>query len=41
LPSDRPLVCTSSIPATGKKVSVDAITIHRMANGKIAESWEV
>ena len=31
----------NGIPPTGKKISVDAITIHRMANGKIAESWEV
>jgi predicted ester cyclase len=32
---------TSDIPPTGKKISVDAITVHRMANGKIAETWEV
>ena len=31
----------NGIPATGKKISVDAITIHRMEGGKIAESWEV
>jgi len=31
----------NSIPATGKKVRVDAITIHRMVGGKIAETWEV
>ena len=31
----------NGIPATGKKVSVDAISIHRMAGGKIAETWEV
>jgi steroid delta-isomerase-like uncharacterized protein len=31
----------NGIPATGKKVRVDAITIHRMAGGKIAETWEV
>jgi len=31
----------NGIPATGKKLSVDAITIHRMAGGKIAETWEV
>lgn len=31
----------NGIPATGNKVRVDAITIHRMKGGKIAESWEV
>ena len=31
----------NGIPATGKKIRVDAITIHRMEGGKIAESWEV
>ena len=31
----------SGIPATGKAIRVDAITIHRMAGGKIAETWEV
>ena len=31
----------NGIPATGNKVSVDAIAIHRMSGGKIAESWEV
>jgi steroid delta-isomerase-like uncharacterized protein len=31
----------NGIPATGRKVTVDAITIHRMAGGKIAETWEV
>lgn len=31
----------NGIPPTGKKVRVDAITIHRMAGGKIAETWEV
>ena len=31
----------NGVPATGKKVSVDAISIHRMADGKIAETWEV
>jgi steroid delta-isomerase-like uncharacterized protein len=30
----------NGIPATGKPVSVDAITIHRMEGGKIAETWE-
>ena len=31
----------NGIPATGKPVRVDAITIHRMRDGKIAETWEV
>jgi steroid delta-isomerase-like uncharacterized protein len=31
----------NGIPATGKTISVDAITIHRMAGEKIAETWEV
>jgi steroid delta-isomerase-like uncharacterized protein len=31
----------NGIPATGRKIRVDAITIHRMAGGKIAETWEV
>jgi hypothetical protein len=31
----------NGIPPTGKKISVDAISIHRMAGGKIAETWEV
>jgi steroid delta-isomerase-like uncharacterized protein len=31
----------NGIPPTGKKIRVDAITIHRMNNGKIAETWEV
>ena len=31
----------NGVPATGKSVRVDAITIHRMAEGKIAETWEV
>jgi steroid delta-isomerase-like uncharacterized protein len=31
----------NGIPATGKKVRVDALSIHRMAGGKIAETWEV
>ena len=29
------------VPPTGKPVRVDAITIHRMQDGKIAETWEV
>ena len=32
---------TSKKPPTGKKISVDAISIHRMEGGKIAETWEV
>ena len=31
----------NGIPATGKSISVDAITIHRMDSGRIAETWEV
>jgi steroid delta-isomerase-like uncharacterized protein len=31
----------NGIPATGKTIRVDAISIHRMAGGKIAETWEV
>jgi len=31
----------NGIPATGRKVSVDAISIHRVAGGRIAETWEV
>jgi steroid delta-isomerase-like uncharacterized protein len=31
----------NGIPPTGKSVRVDAITIHRMQSGKIAETWEV
>jgi len=31
----------NGIPPTGKKIRVDAIAIHRMRDGKIAESWEV
>jgi steroid delta-isomerase-like uncharacterized protein len=30
----------NGIPATGRKIRVDAISIHRMAGGKIAETWE-
>lgn len=29
------------IPPTGRKVRVDAISVFRIAGGKIAESWEV
>jgi steroid delta-isomerase-like uncharacterized protein len=31
----------NGIPPTGKAISVDAISVHRMAEGKIAETWEV
>jgi steroid delta-isomerase-like uncharacterized protein len=31
----------NGIPPTGNKVRVDAIAIHRMHGGKIAETWEV
>jgi steroid delta-isomerase-like uncharacterized protein len=31
----------NGIPGTGKKIRVDAIAIHRVAGGKIAETWEV
>jgi steroid delta-isomerase-like uncharacterized protein len=31
----------NGIPPTGADVRVDAITIHRMEDGKIAETWEV
>jgi steroid delta-isomerase-like uncharacterized protein len=31
----------NGIPPTGKKINVDAISIHRLEGGKIAESWEV
>jgi len=31
----------NGIPPTGKKIAVEAITIHRMNGGKIAETWEV
>ena len=31
----------NGIPPTGKAIRVDAISIHRMASGKIAETWEV
>ena len=31
----------NGIPATGKRIRVDAISIHRMAGDKIAETWEV
>src|SRR3954451_2593826 len=31
----------NGIPATGKAIRVDAISIHRVESGKIAETWEV
>jgi steroid delta-isomerase-like uncharacterized protein len=31
----------NGIPPTGKKIDVSAISIHRMQDGKIAETWEV
>jgi predicted ester cyclase len=31
----------NGIPATGNKIRVDAITIHRLDDGKIAETWDV
>jgi steroid delta-isomerase-like uncharacterized protein len=31
----------NGIPPTGKAISVDAITIHELRDGKIAETWEV
>jgi steroid delta-isomerase-like uncharacterized protein len=31
----------NGIPPTGNRIRVDAITIHRMRDGKIAETWEV
>ncbi len=31
----------NGIPPTGRSVSVEAITVHRVEDGKIAESWEV
>jgi steroid delta-isomerase-like uncharacterized protein len=31
----------NGIPATGKAIAVDAISIHQVRGGKIAESWEV
>ena len=31
----------NGIPATGSAIRVDALTIHRLEGGKIAETWEV
>ena len=31
----------NGVPATGNRIRVDGITIHRMSGRKIAETWEV
>lgn len=31
----------NGIPPTGRSIRVDAISVHRMAGGRIAETWEV
>jgi steroid delta-isomerase-like uncharacterized protein len=31
----------NGIPATGRSIRVDAISVHRMVDGKIGETWEV
>ena len=31
----------NGIPPTGKKLAIDAISIHQLRGGKIAETWEV
>lgn len=31
----------NGIPATGNTIRVDAISIHRVTNGRIAETWEI
>ena len=31
----------NGIPATGNTFAISAISIHRMRDGKIAETWEV
>ena len=31
----------NGIPATGNKVRVDAVSIHRVEGGKISETWQV
>ena len=31
----------NGIPPTGRDVRVDAISIHRLRDGRIAETWEV
>jgi steroid delta-isomerase-like uncharacterized protein len=39
--SGRHVAEINGIPATGKSVRVDALSIHRIVGGKIAETWEV
>lgn len=39
--SGRHTATLNGIPPTGKDIRVDPITIHRLADGKIAETWEV
>ena len=29
-----------SLPATGRKVELDGISIHRIEDGRVAETWE-
>jgi steroid delta-isomerase-like uncharacterized protein len=31
----------NGIPPTGNPVNVDAVSVHRIADGKIAETWQV
>ena len=31
----------NGVPPTGKEIAVDAISVHRIADGKIAEDWSV
>lgn len=31
----------AGIPATGRELTVDAITVHRLVDGRIAEEWEI
>ena len=39
--SGRHVAEINGIPPTGRSVRVDAISIHRMRDGRIAETWEV
>jgi predicted ester cyclase len=39
--SDRHIGDLNGVPATGNSIRVVAITIHQVADGKIAETWEV
>ena len=39
--SGRHVGTVNGIAPTGRSVRVDAITIHRMKDGKIGETWEV